>query len=182
MRPAKYTALVCLLGMFFTGAASASKDCPTLLDHQVKKLHSSESVDLCEEFAGKPMLIVNTASHCGFTPQFEGLEALHKKYEDSGLAVVGFSSNSFNQEAGAEEKAAEVCYINYGVTFTMIAPIPVTGSDAHPMFKELARQSAKPKWNFNKYVVDSSGNVVRHFNSGTRPDSPVLIESIESVL
>lgn len=128
------------------------------------------------------MLIVNTASNCGFTPQFKGLEALHRQYKDAGLVVVGFSSDSFNQEAGTEAKAAEVCYVNYGVTFTMLAPISVKGDDAHPLFRELARQSSGPKWNFNKYVVDSSGKVVRHFNSGTRPNSPLLAENIKGVL
>jgi len=164
------------------GLSALAGDCPAYLDHQFKKLHSTDEFNLCDEYPGKPMLIVNTASHCGFTPQFEGLEALHKQYDERGLVVVGFSSNDFNQEAATEQKVAEVCYINYGVTFTMGAPISVKGDDAHPMFRELARQSVAPKWNFNKYVIDSSGTVVRHFNSGTRPDSPVLIESIESVL
>lgn len=170
------------LGVLAPAFSAMAGDCPAYLDHQLKKLHSSEEVNLCEEHAGSPILIVNTASHCGFTPQFEGLEALHKQYVDRGLVVVGFSSNDFHQEAASEQKAAEVCYVNYGVTFTMVASVSVKGDGAHPVFRELARQSTAPKWNFNKYVIDSDGNVVRHFNSGTRPDSPLLIESIESVL
>lgn len=159
-----------------------SGQCVTHLDHEFRKLHSKETVNLCAEYAGKPLLIINTASHCGFTPQFKGLEALHKMYDDKGLVVLGFSSNDFRQEARSEEKAAEVCYLNYGVTFTMLAPISVTGATAHPLFKELARQSDAPNWNFNKYLVSPTGEVVRHFGSATAPDSPVLIQSIEELL
>ena len=168
--------------MSLSSVSAFAGDCPAYLDHQFRKLHSSETINLCDEYAGKPLLIVNTESLCGFTPQFESLEALHKKFDDAGLVVVGFSSDSFHQEAGAEEQTADVCYVNYGVTFTMLAPIPVKGDDAHPLFRELARQSTEPKWNFNKYVVDSSGKVMRHFNSRTRPDSPVLVESIQGVV
>ena len=107
-------------------ATPAAQQCPAYLDHEFRKLHSSQSVNLCKAYAGKPMLIINTASHCGFTPQFKGLEAVHAKYKDRGLVVVGFSSNDFNQEAKDEEKAAEVCFLNNGVTFTMLAPQHVT--------------------------------------------------------
>ena len=172
--------LTLLAASFTPGVAAAG--CPEYLDHDFRKLHSSDTVNLCDDFAGKPMLIVNTASHCGFTPQFEGLEALHRKYEARGLTVVGFPSNDFRQEAATEEKAAEVCYLNYGVTFTMTAPISVKGEEAHPLFKELARQSGAPKWNFNKFLVGPSGEVVRRFNSNTQPDSPELVHSIESLL
>jgi glutathione peroxidase len=164
-------------------AASASfAACPEYLDHSMRKLHSKEQVNLCETQAGKPMLIVNTASHCGYTPQFKGLEALHQKYREQGLVVVGFASDDFRQEAKDEAKAAEVCYVNYGVTFTMIAPSHVKGAAANPVFRELASQSQAPSWNFNKYLVDDSGQVVQHFGSNTRPDSKVMQAAIESVL
>ncbi len=171
----------------FAGTAELSKTarndvCPAHLNHEFRKLHSREIVNLCTAFAGKPLLIINTASHCGFTPQFKGLEALHQKYGDQGLVVLGFSSNDFRQEAGNEEKAAKVCYINYGVTFTMLAPISVKGEDAHPLFQELARQSRAPNWNFNKYLVEPSGAVIQHFGSTTTPDSSRLIERIEGLL
>ena len=170
-------ALVAILG-----STSAVAACPDYLDHSMRKLHSKEDVNFCQAFGNKPMLIVNTASHCGYTPQFKGLEALYNKYREKGLVVVGFASDDFRQEARDEASAAEVCYVNYGVTFTMIAPSHVKGAEANPVFQALNSQSQPPGWNFNKYLVDSSGKVVQHFGSNTKPDSKVLEEAIESVL
>lgn len=153
-----------------------------LLGHELRRLHSPETVKL-ERYAGQPLLIVNTASHCGFTRQFKGLEAMHKEYADKGLKVLGFSSDDFNQEARDEAKAAEVCFVNFGVTFDMFATIPVRGEGAHPLFRELARQSGQqPQWNFHKYVVDRSGRVVAAFPSRVEPDASELRTAIEGVL
>ena len=163
-------------------AATPAQNCPAYLDHEFRKLHSSQKVNLCKSFAGKPMLIVNTASHCGFTPQFKGLQAVHEKYKDKGLVVVGFSSNDFDQEDGDEAKAAETCFVNFGVTFTMIAQQPVTGPDANAVFKELARQTEAPGWNFNKYLVTADGKVIKHFDSRAKPDSAEFQKEIEKVL
>lgn len=170
-------ALVAILGPM-----SALAACPDYLDHSMRKLHSKEEVNFCQAFGDKPMLIVNTASHCGYTPQFKGLEALYNKYREQGLVVVGFASDDFRQEARDEASAAKVCYVNYGVTFTMIAPSHVKGAAANPVFQALNSQSQSPGWNFNKYLVDASGKVVRHFGSNTKPDSKVLEEAIESIL
>lgn len=164
------------------GAGIASADCPAYLDHELRKLHSKDVVNLCQVSAGKPLLIVNTASHCGFTPQFKELEILYQKYRAQGLEVVGFASDDFLQEDKNEEKAAEVCYVNYGVTFTMLAPTHVRGDDANPVFRELAKQTQAPNWNFNKYVVDRTGKVVKHFGSTTDPDSPELELAVQGVL
>jgi glutathione peroxidase len=163
-------------------ASSASASCPEFLDQNLRKLHSKETVNLCEVSAGKPMLIVNTASHCGYTPQFKGLEAVYEKYRERGLQVIGFASDDFRQEANDEEKAAEVCYVNYGVTFTMIAPTHVRGEQANPVFRKLAKETQAPSWNFNKYLVDRTGEVVMHFGSNTSPDSPELQQAIEQLL
>jgi glutathione peroxidase len=163
------------------GRADAA-DCPAFLDQSLRKLHSSDSVNLCQLAAGKPLLIVNTASHCGFTPQFKGLEAVHKRYRARGLVVVGFASDDFNQEAKDEAEAAEVCFLNNGVTFTMLAPTSVKGATANPVFQELARQSQAPSWNFNKYVISADGKSVRHFGSLVTPDSAELNRAIEGVL
>jgi glutathione peroxidase len=169
------------LACAFSGAAFG-RDCPAYLDHAFKKLHSDETVNLCKAYAGKPLLIVNTASHCGYTPQFKGLESLYERYKDRGLVVVGFPSDDFNQEAHEEAETAQVCYLNYGVKFTMLAPLPVKGPAANPVFRELARQTQEPSWNFNKYLVRPDGKVMQYFDSGITPDSPELEEGIESLL
>ncbi len=169
-------------GLSGVAMAKAAQSCPAFLNQDYRKLHSSENVNLCSLVSGKPVLIVNTASHCGFTPQFKGLEAAYKKYQSRGLVVVGFSSDDFNQEAKDEEEAATMCYINYGVTFTMLAPQHVKGADANPVFKELARQTQEPKWNFNKYLVTADGKVAQYFDSKVAPDSAQFDEAIEKLL
>ena len=169
---------ILLLG---ASAASASQ-CPAFLDHEFKKLRSPQTVNLCTETAGKPVLIVNTASHCGFTPQFEGLEALNQKYRERGLVIIGFPSDDFRQEADDEAETAEVCFINYGVTFTMLAPTSVKGEAANPVFQELNRRSEAPSWNFNKYLVSADGESVQHFESKVTPESATLTGAIERLL
>lgn len=166
-----------------TSAAYAEgESCPTFLDYDLPKLHSNETVNLCKEAAGKPLLIVNTASHCGFTKQFGGLEDLHQKYKEKDLVVVGFASNDFNQEAKTEEEAARVCQQNFGVTFTMIAPSYVKGQRANPIFRELGNRTQEPSWNFNKYLVGRDGKVLSHFSARVKPDSEELTKAIEAAL
>lgn len=153
---------------------SPEESCPSWLDHDVKRLHSDETINLCDVSLDKPLLIINTASHCGFTPQFKELEALYQAHKDKGLVVLGFASNSFKQEAKEEEKIASICYINYGVTFTMFSPVEVKGENAHPVFAHLAEQARAPSWNFNKYLVARDGRV-KHYGSGEIPgDEEVL--------
>lgn len=171
---------VLLLTLGWAGAGWSA--CPEMLQHDLRKLHSQESVNLCEAFGGQPLLIVNTASNCGYTPQFEGLEALYQRYKDRGLAVVGFSSDEFFQEADDEAEAADVCYVNYGVTFTMLAPTGVRGKDANPVFKALAEEAGAPRWNFTKYLVAPDGTVIKRYGSGTEPDDPELNAAIEALL
>lgn len=173
------TALI--FGLSGTQVAMAD-NCPAFLDHEQRKLHSTDTVNLCDLAAGKPMLVVNTASRCGYTGQFEGLEALHKQYSEKGLIVVGFASDDFRQEADSEAEAATVCFKNFGVTFTMIAPGAVTGAEANPVFRAINEQSQPPRWNFTKYVIDRSGTVVDSFPSRVRPQDPELIDAVESVL
>jgi glutathione peroxidase len=166
-------------------AAAASPEpqkCPSFLDHDFRRLHSSQSVNLCKTYAGKAFLIVNTASHCGFTPQFKGLEAIHSRYKDRGLVVVGFSSDDFDQEAKDEAEAADTCFLNYGVTFVMLAPQHVKGPDANPVFKELARQTQAPSWNFNKYLVQRDGKVTQYFDSRVTPESQPFSDAVEKLL
>lgn len=163
-------------------AQAAETACPAYLDHEVRKLRSTERLNLCRAFAGKPMLIVNTASRCGFTPQFEGLEALHRQYSGRGLVVVGVPSDDFKQAAPDEETAAQVCFVNYGVTFTMLSQQKVRGPEAHPVFRELGRKAGEPTWNFNKYLVDRDGKVLERFDSRVEPLSDRLRKAVEALL
>jgi glutathione peroxidase len=181
----KYLQTMAALGAacwMMAAPALAADGCPAWMNQERRMLHSDKTKNLCA-YSGKPLLIVNTASHCGFTKQFKELEALNKRYQPQGLAVVGFSSNDFHQEATDEEQAAKVCYANFGVSFDMYAPIVVSGDDADPIFKELARQGGGyPRWNFYKYLVDRHGVVVERFSSLTAPDSSSLQEAIDKVL
>lgn len=158
-----------------------AKQCPSALNHSFRRLHSSETVNLCELYSGKPVLIVNTASNCGYTKQFASLEALYKKYKDDGFQIIGFSSNDFNQEAKNEERAAKVCYKNYGVTFTMLAPTSVKGEKANPTFAELTKQVEEPSWNFNKFLLMADGTVTR-YGSSTNPVSSSIEVAIKRAL
>jgi glutathione peroxidase len=129
-----------------------------------------------EEYKGKHILVVNTASKCGLTPQFEGLEELYKRYESQGLVILGFPSNQFaNQEPGDEKSIAEGCVINYGVTFPIFSKIEVNGENAHPIYKYLKKElsgvlGGKIKWNFTKFLIDSDGNPVKRFAPTTKPE------------
>lgn len=176
--------LATLCGLLLSQSAAATDpDLAALFEHRLKRLHASAVVDLNEHYRGQPLLVINTASHCGFTPQFEGLEQLHQRYRARGLKVLGFPSNDFRQEAEDEAGIARVCRYNFGVTFDMFAPVAVRGRDAHPIFRELARQSGKaPRWNFYKYVLDRDGRVTAVFSSLTAPDDPALIRALEAVL
>ncbi|VXC44725.1 Glutathione peroxidase [Pseudomonas sp. 8AS] len=174
------SALALLVGLF-SGSLLAA-ECPPLLQGELQQLRSQERIDLCQRFAGKPLLVVNTASHCGFAPQFKGLEALYQRYKGQGLEVLGVPSNDFRQEADNSEETATVCFVNYGVTFAMSEPQVVSGADALPLFRELAAQSSTPRWNFYKYVVGRDGKVIASFSSLTKPDDPDLIEAVEQAI
>ena len=178
--PIRWLAVPALL-VAFTGWAQAAS-CPELLQGSLLKLRAKETIDLCERFAGKPLVVVNTASFCGFAPQFKSLEALNQRFKDQGLEVIGVPSNDFKQESGDGAETAKVCYVNYGVTFTMTEPQKVRGDEATHLFKVLAEQSSAPKWNFYKYVVDRQGKVIASFSSLTKPDDPEFIAAVEKAL
>jgi len=156
--------------------------CEPQLQGDYRKLHSTESLSLCNLVENKVTLVVNTASHCGFAKQFKGLETLHKKYQDKGLVIVGFASDDFNQEDGDEANAAGICFKNFGVTFTMLAPTHVKGAEANTLFKYLGTESGEPKWNFNKYLIGKDGKVIQHFGSMTEPDAASLKKAIDQAL
>jgi len=160
-----------------------AKDCPALLAHTMPKLHSDKTVDLCEAFKGKPLLIVNTASHCGFTGQFRDLQALYESHNERGLEILGIPSDSFKQEAKTAAETAQICYRNYGVTFTMAAEQNVKGAGAHELFQQLKAQTGdEPQWNFHKFLLDRDGNVVSNFPSHVKPTDPEILQAVESIL
>lgn len=164
-----------------TGPA-ASVACPASLNHSVPRLQDDKPQSLCQH-AGKVLLVVNTASYCGFTSQFEGLEALNAKYGARGLVVLGFPSNDFRQEDADAKKTAEVCFNTYGVKFPMFATTAVRGGDAHPLFRQLAQATGQqPSWNFNKYLVGRDGKPIAHFGSTTAPTSVAISGAIEKAL
>ncbi|EIC20476.1 glutathione peroxidase [Thiorhodovibrio frisius] len=167
-----------------TGADTAEQACAPALDFEMRRLASDEAVRLCDEYQGKVVLMVNTASKCGFTGQYEGLEALYDKYGERGLVVLGFPSNDFaNQEPGSEEKIQEFCRLTYSVEFPMFEKSHVKKGKASPLFQYLAEQTGVyPKWNFYKYLINREGQVVQVFSSMTNPKSGKMVKVIESLL
>ena len=160
----------------------ASAACPALLNHSFSRLQDGKNQSLCQ-YSGRVLLIVNTASYCGYTGQFEGLEALNARYASRGLVVMGFPSNDFRQEDPDARKTAEVCFNTYGVKFPMFTETAVRGRNAHPLFAELARATgAAPGWNFNKYLVGRDGRTLGHFSSQVAPDNRQLVGAIEKAL
>lgn len=160
-----------------------ANQCGAILGHSMQQLKTRESIDLCQAYQGKTLLIVNTASKCGFTPQFDALEALYQQYQAAGLVVLGFPSDSFKQEYADAEKTAEVCYLTYGVKFPMFASSKVTGDEANPVFKALITKTGQsPSWNFNKYLVSADEQEVKHFGSRTKPDDKDFIIELEKML
>jgi glutathione peroxidase len=158
------------------------------IGHKVTTLDGKE-VDLAKAYEGKVLLIVNVASRCGLTPQYDGLQALHEKYKDQGLRVLGFPCNQFGaQEPGTAEQIREFCSTKYNVTFDMFAKIEVNGDGACPLYKQLTALETTPKgpgtisWNFEKFVVGRDGRVVARFEPRTKPEAPELIKTIEAAL
>ncbi len=162
--------------------AAPAGNCPASLNFQFPRLQDEAPQNLCQ-YAGKVVLVVNTASYCGFTPQYEGLEALYSRYRDRGLVVLGFPSNDFSQEPGSSKEIADFCYNTYGVKFPMLGKSHVRGGDVNPMYALLAKETGTaPKWNFYKYLIDRSGNVVASYNSMTTPDDKQFVAKIEQLL
>ena len=178
-----------LIGCVFLAGCKPQKEVPvtTLYDIEVETM-TGDTVRL-DAYAGKVMLIVNTASKCGFTGQYEGLQALHDKFESQGLVVLGFPANDFlGQEPGTNEEIQSFCTLNYGVTFPVFAKISVKGKTQHPLYQYLTSKQINPEfggkisWNFNKFIIDREGNTLGRFGSRVKPDNPALIAQLETAI
>lgn len=171
----KFTALI--IGMLCLPLSAMAGDCPALLNHQFKTLQG-ENIDLCQ-YRNNPILVVNTASKCGFTSQFETLESISSKYKARGLLVIGFPSNDFRQELKEDAEIGKFCKLTYGVKFPMVSKGSVRGDNANPFYKQLIAASGEsPKWNFHKYVITPGGKSVQSFSTMTSPDDPAIMNLI----
>ena len=162
---------------------AGDKQCPALLDHQFQRLQDEKPVSLCS-FKGQVLLVVNTASYCGFTGQYEELEQLQRQYSAKGFNVLGFPSNEFGkQEPKSNKEIAEFCNNTFGVKFPMFTKTQVTGDGAAPLFKQLTAQTGqKPRWNFHKYLIGRDGKVIDQYSSMTGPESKTLLSAIDKAL
>ena len=163
--------------------AAAAGQCPPLLNYTFPSLQEGTPQPLCQ-YAGKVILVVNTASYCGFTSQYEGLEKLYARLKDKGLVVLGFPSNDFGeQEPGTEKEIANFCRRTYGVEFPMLGKTVVRGKGANPFYVKLAEiTGSKPKWNFHKYLISRDATQVFAFGSMTKPDDSALLNKIDELL
>ena len=171
-----------LLSLLAVTATSASDG--TLLDQDFRRLATDEVVNLSEEYGGNVVLVVNTASKCGNTPQYEGLEKLYQEYGDAGLVVLGFPSNDFfGQEPGTEEQIQDFCRLTYKVKFPMFEKVTVKKGDAHPFFDSLAAAAGTyPTWNFHKFLIGRDGKLITEFSPRTQPYNEDLVAEIETAL
>jgi len=169
--------------LLMTLSTSVSAD-ESLLDQDFRRLASDETVNLAEEYGGKVLLVVNTASKCGNTPQYDGLEKLYQDYGDDGLVVLGFPSNDFmGQEPGTEEQIQEFCRLTYKVRFPMFEKVTVKEGAAHPFYDQLAAKAGTyPTWNFHKYLIGRDGQLISEFSPRTQPDDENLVGAIKAAL
>jgi glutathione peroxidase len=163
--------------------AMAANGCPALLEHNFSKLQDGKPMPLCQ-YAGKVILVVNTASYCGFTSQYDGLEKLYAGLKDKGLVVLGFPSNDFGeQEPGSEKEIADFCRLTYGVEFPMVGKTVVRGKNANPFYLKMAEVTgSRPKWNFHKYLINRDATQVLAYSSFTKPDDKELLKQIDLFL
>ncbi len=178
------TALLALLAASPVSAAPSPTDCPPTLNFEKRVLAGKDRVNLCAEYLGKVVLIVNTASKCGYTPQFEGLEALHREYRDRGLVVLGFPSNDFGgQDPGSEERTRDFCRLTYGVGFPMYERTHAKQGKADGLYRVLGDLAGQyPRWNFHKYLLDREGRLVGSYASHVKPEDRRLRDAIEGQL
>ena len=179
-----------LIGLLFTQQAYAKDEaltghiCSSGIDYTVRRLDSTVTDNLCETYSGKTLLIVNTASRCGYTYQYEGLEKMYQQYKDRGLVVIGFPSNDFaGQEPANETAIKSFCQLTYNVGFPMYSKTKVIGDSVHPLYQSLYNASGqRPGWNFHKYLINKNGQYVQSFKSEVEPKDSKLVNAIEAIL
>jgi glutathione peroxidase len=175
-----------IIGLLVAGTlpvAAHAADCPPLLNHEFARLQDGKPMPLCQ-YAGKVLLVVNTASYCGFTSQYDGLEKIYAGLKDKGLVVIGFPSNDFGeQEPGSDKEIADFCRLTYGVEFPMVSKTVVKGKSANSFYLKLAEiTDSRPKWNFHKYLISRDGKKVLAFGSFTKPDDKELLAKIDEFI
>ena len=172
---------ILLIMALFGGAELYAKECSALLDFNVKTLNQDSVVNLCDKYQGKVLLVVNTASRCAYTDQYDSLEKLYKRYQEKGLVVLGFPSNDFgHQEPGSEKQIRDFCSVTYGVEFPMFSKTRVGQRNADPFYRKLAEASGTyPQWNFHKYLIGSDGELVSNYASAVDPLDNTIVDAIE---
>ncbi len=172
-----------VMGLGISMASADSAECPPLLNYSSDPLLGGDPVNFCKAYQGKVILAVNTASQCGYTSQFKGLESLYQEFKTKGLVILGFPSNDFKQEHEDPGQTAKVSFKDYGVTFPMFSKSAVSGEQANAFFAELTKQSGtSPQWNFQKYLIDRKGKVIKVFASNAEPGDLLLRLAIEAAL
>lgn len=182
LNPASMKTLASLIGLFMTTLVSAAPACPPLLNHTLKDI-DGQPQSLCA-YHGKVILVVNTASNCGYTSQYKGLQALNDKYGKQGFVVLGFPANDFGgQEPGSNAAIKDFCETNYEVDFPMFSKVGVATANANPFYEALARTTGvRPAWNFHKYLIDRSGMRAQSFPTQVDPESQEMVVAIENLL
>lgn len=175
-----------LIIIFMMSLSGTNTTTDTVYEFKPTNINGEETS--LEEFEGKVMLIVNTASECGYTPQYEGLQSLYEEYNDDGLEVLGFPANNFGgQEPGTDEEIKQFCKVNYNVTFPMFSKVSVKGDDQHPLFEYLTSApnpdfTGEIKWNFEKFLIGKDGTLKHRFRSDAEPESEEILRAIETEL
>ena len=182
---ASTTALLTVIFTFCPSIADQEDEVTTVARFTFASLNKGEPISL-SEFSGKVVMVVNTASECGLTFQYKGLEKLYQKYKDSGFVIIGVPSNDFGgQEPGMDTEISQFCQLNFGISFPMTTKYNVRGKEAHPFYQsaqQILGKEASPKWNFHKYLIGRDQHLLTHFNSTTAPNDKILIEALQNAL
>lgn len=175
--------LLLCLGLSFSIGVIHAQPCPDLLNHSAKTIDGRETINFCQSYQNQVILVINTASQCGYTGQLKGLESLYQAYRGQGFMVLGFPSNDFRQEHDNPSDTERVARKDYGVTFPLFEKSQVSGESASPFFQALAKASGvTPKWNFQKYLIGRHGNIIKVYPSNVGPDDPLFRIAIEAAL